>query len=173
MELPKTWGKWHDKIDFAIKDQCDLRGLIGICRMTDLRIEHSDVTDKESPAAMARKRLAELPDEAKLNEHVGEGWKVTICERRLIKVDGVDAVWDATSSQTINDRQYSLSMTCLVRWGGADLKINALYRDNRPERTAEEFDQARAEVLNIIQSFRFVSAADSIETDQAKVNACP
>ena len=87
-----------------------------------------------------------------------------------MQIDGIDAVWQVTSAEVRNKLPWSLEMVCYVRWGGVDFTIRGHYFDNRPERTAKDFDEAKAEVLAIIQSFRLLKAVEDTDSTEAKKN---
>jgi hypothetical protein len=155
MRLPPGWT-WYDNEAFAINGfDRDIRGFLAIGRHALLRFDSEDLEpNAESAEAAAKQRLASLPDKATLKSESGT-FETTIRDQRIIKVDGIDAVWKATSTRRMDHRApCCLDVVCYLRCSGVDLIIKGDYSDYRPERTEEEVDKAQGELLGIIQSIR-------------------
>jgi len=147
LELPPGWT-WSDG---------QAERIISASQTVVLALTASELPDDEKaerPAAAARRRLVELPDEKMLND-LASGGKVTIRDRRIIQVGNSDAVWDVVAFQADEETQpMRLEARCHLKLGDQEFTIEGSHIDTRSDRTAAAFDASQAEFLKISQSFR-------------------
>ncbi len=147
LELPPGWT-WSDG---------QAEKVISASQTIVLSLTARELPDDEKaerPAAAARRRLAELPDDKMLND-LAAGGKVTIRDRRIIELRNTDAVWDVVAFQADEHNQpMRLEARCHLKLADKAFTIEGSHTDTRENRTAADFDASQAEFLKISQSFR-------------------
>jgi hypothetical protein len=113
----------------------------------------------QSPHDAVMEQVAKLADERTLNDSV-TGGRLAVRDRRIIKVDEKDAVWDVVAFQPAeDDLPTRLEARCYIRLGDKAFTIECARIDVRSTRTAVAFDESQAEFLKISQSFRVDQSA--------------
>jgi len=145
--LPPAWS-WSGV-------QADKAVTVPVTSYLSLTASELPDDEKAEPShAAARRRLEELADGRMLSD-LASGEKITVRDRRIIEVGNNNAVWDVVAFQPDDKSPPTrLEARCHLKLGDKQFTIDGRYIDERSARSIADFDEAQAELLTIIQSFR-------------------